>query len=109
MLRKIIRAVTPTCLTTDVTVGEHLRMLRAVGYPVWYAWVPGWMVEWHSNRKGFLCRLVTRVSKNAAMDRTNGIRVVEMPRPNCNHTPIWYLFVLGVWFVFITWIAFNFR
>lgn len=47
MLRKIIRAVTPTCLTTDVAVGEHLRMLRAVGYPVWYAWVPGWMVEWH--------------------------------------------------------------
>ena len=104
MLRKLIRAVTPTCLTTDVTVGEHVRLLRGYGYPVWYAWVPGWVVEWHSNRKGFTSRprMVSEVP-------TNGIRVVEMPRPNCNHTPIWYLFVLGVWFVFITWIAFKFR
>ena len=53
MLRKIIRAVTPTCLTTDITVGEHLRMLRGYGYPVWYAWVPGWVVRWHDGRKGF--------------------------------------------------------
>lgn len=53
MLRKVIRATTPTCLTTDVTVGEHVRLLRGYGYPVWYAWVPGWVVEWYSNRRGF--------------------------------------------------------
>lgn len=44
MYRGILRALTPTCITSDLTVREHWRLVRAAGYPWWYAVVPGWVV-----------------------------------------------------------------
>ena len=55
MCRSILRAVTPTIITSDLTMREHWELLRAARYSWWYAVVPGWVVGWHQNRtKGAL-------------------------------------------------------
>jgi len=51
MCRRVLCAVTPAILTSDLTVREHWGMLRAAGYPTWYAVVPGWVVGLHQDRQ----------------------------------------------------------
>lgn len=50
-MRHVLRTVTPAILTSDLTVREHWGMIRAVGFPIWYAFVPGWVVGIHMDRR----------------------------------------------------------
>lgn len=44
-MTRVVRACTPSSVTTDLSVVDHFRLLKSMGLPWWCGLLPGWAIR----------------------------------------------------------------